>query len=129
MRAYFFGAHQALRGEGHQVWSPNGDKVDYAILTEHVIPWRALDGGLLLEDVPPHRYPAQDEQVQGACKLRHREGWSAVAFWDRSVDRRFGSNSVFLFEAVELSFERAMQLAEEFFPWVTRRLGFQLRLA
>jgi hypothetical protein len=66
----------------------------------------------------------------GEALLHHRERagvtWTALAFWDRSVDDRYGSNSVFILRGA-LSFEEAVTLAREQFPEVWARFSFTVR--
>lgn len=55
-------------------------------------PWRVSEmDGLLQPDGP---------QTQGAAKLWHRDGYSALAWWDRTGDRRVGSCAVILADEV-----------------------------
>lgn len=65
------------------------------------------------------------EQVEGAARLHHLAGWTALAFWDRSVDHRHGSNSVFIFRG-ELTFDDAVARAKEKFPDVWGRFQFEV---
>ena len=49
-------------------------------------------------------------------------GYSALAFWDCTVDKRSGSNSIFFAPSLKCSPETIMRGAEKFFPAVFARL-------
>lgn len=111
--AYFYGAREA---PGHYLWTPRGREVDPRA---GLVPWShaELDGRLQ----PPD--PAQPE---GVASLHHRGGWTALAFWDRSSDRRLGSCACFAVRG-EHVFDEAARLAREAFPWVWSRFRFEVR--
>jgi hypothetical protein len=114
---YYFGCRQR---SGHYVFAAAGSPpLDY-----YDIPIPKLDGSL-----PPPGDPwGKPGQVQGRARLHHINGWTAVAYWDRSVDERGGSNSVFLAPGV-FSFEEIMASAREAFPDVLDRISFKIELA
>lgn len=60
------------------------------------------------------------EQVQGAACLRRRDGWTALAWWDRTGDRRGGSNTVLVARA-RLSFAEMIELLSIRFTWMLDR--------
>jgi hypothetical protein len=65
------------------------------------------------------------EQIEGRALLHHKDGWTALSFWDRSVDRRSGSCSTFLAQG-EHDFERMLHLTRTHFPAVMARFAFSL---
>lgn len=71
--------------------------------------------------------PQKINQAEGVVAHDQKDGWTAIAFWDRSVDSRFGSNSAFLIHA-EVSAEEAWRLAKERFPQVCARFKFPIKL-
>lgn len=93
------------------------------------IPWTRIDGALCpnviqkswgLENTGP--------QTLGLGLIHHKDGWTAWAFWDRTVDSRLGSNSIFFAEG-EHDLDGMKALAQEHFPQVWKRvahLDFQL---
>lgn len=86
-------------------------------------PWGAkIDSDLCSHD------PAQEYQKQGSAKLTHEHDWTAVDFWDRSVDTRYGSHSAFVIAGTH-SFDDMMKLAKIAFPWVFARLNFEVFLS
>src|ERR1700693_4562864 len=78
MKVYFFGC---MRGPGHYLHSnpsPRGLTERRALCAiERSNPWGyKIDGKLC---------PA-GAQVQGRALVHHKDGWTALSFWDRSVD-------------------------------------------
>lgn len=78
-------------------------------------PWgTALDGGLLA-GVP--------DQVTGRVVVTKKDGWTSLAFWDRSGDSRGASNSAFMI-AEDVSAERLLGLSREQWPEIFGRPNF-----
>lgn len=111
---YYFGCNH---GYGHGlITHPQRNGVQYDEL-----PWwknEGIDGTLC------HQGIAQEE---GIAKLHHKYGWTALAFWDRSIDHRRGSNSVFLAEGT-FTFEEMLSKIESFFPKILKRFSFSIIL-
>ena len=77
-------------------------------------PWgNQVDGGLA---------PQQD-CVTGEYVEHHKDGWTAVSFWDRSGDHRPGSNTNF-FVAHTVTGEELIAMARKQWPEVFARRGF-----
>lgn len=76
------------------------------------------------------KYPGDPRPADAApylAAVHHKDGWSAIAFWDNSVDNRPGSNSVFMVDVPDLSFREICLLAEEHFPQVWKRFTVPIR--
>lgn len=56
----------------------------------------------------------------GAAALHHVRGWTVLAWWDRSVDTRPGSNSA-IFTCGEHDFGSMLRLLNDRFPTVAAR--------
>lgn len=54
--------------------------------------------------------------------LQHKDGWTALAMTDYTVDSRPGSNSVFLAEG-EFDAKQMAELAVLHFPSIVKRIG------
>lgn len=132
-RSYYFGCYG--RQMGHMTWLPRMRGVGYNA-TEDVIPWKVgeLDGKLC----PPTDEHAgkragygraekylEARQPQGRALLHHRDGWTALAFWDRSCDSRGNSNSAFILEG-EHDFDAALARARTLFPEIFERITFDV---
>lgn len=110
MEVRYYGCHEH---PGHYMFVP-GMRNDYKFLYNN--PWGVqVDTGLCPGGL----------EIEGNALLHHKDGWTALAFWDRSVDKRGKSNSVFLAEGT-FDFERMIDLAKEFFPEVMERIKFPI---
>ena len=66
----------------------------------------------------------------GAAKINYRSFvggrvWTALAFWDYSVDERPGSNSIFIFQG-KFNFKDMIKIAKDNFPDIFRRFDFEI---
>jgi hypothetical protein len=112
---YYFGA---IGDAGHYLWTEDFGHMR-GFETMQQLPW----GYRIYAELCP-----SGEQVEGVARIHHLAGWTALAFWDRSVDHRPGSNSVFIFRG-ELTFDDAVARAKEKFPDVWARFRFEVREA
>ena len=105
----YFGCHKQ---SGHYWWLPGYRQ--YFNPPEND-PWgKHVDSGLAESPIPG--------QVEGAAILHKLNLWTAIAFWDRSVDKRLGSNSVFLIDTF-MDAEELLLKAAAAFPEVFERLN------
>jgi hypothetical protein len=93
----------------------------------HPAPWKAFDGTLCVGvgHVSRPEFTDREKQIEGAALLHHLDDWTALAFWDRSIDSRYGSNSAFLLEG-RFTFDEACRVAREAFPRVWARYKFEV---
>lgn len=106
---FYFGCWpKGLGGAGHYLYLPSGH-----LLGQFSCPWEGaeLDGTFC-----PH------EQKQGHAKLTHESGWTILAFWDRTADKRSGSNSAFIAKGT-FTFEGMVSLARRYYPGICKRVG------
>ena len=108
----FFGCWHDV---GHYLHDASGSTV------RHRTPWSgsgrwAEHGGGLDGTLAPG-----DSQARGRAKLHVKDGWTALAFWDRSVDTRPNSNGVFLVDE-ELNFREAVVAFAVYFPRIAERV-------
>lgn len=104
--AYYLGCWD---GPGHYLIREGGAWVHYQ---ERPTTLRDLDCGYA---------PKDENQPQGAANLVHEAGQTILAFWDRTGDKRFGSNSAFLLPGT-LDFDEAVAAARRAFPRIWARL-------
>ena len=103
----------------HALWAPGRLRTHY-----ERTPWDGkLDMGLCPAGnlVMPRLKPKPVDQVQGVSKIHHRKGWTAWAFWDRTGDARFHSNSVFLAYGRH-DFDTMRRIAAHYFPEIWDRV-------
>jgi hypothetical protein len=103
--ALYFGCWAGL---GHHFHLPGGRDAGSYREVQEWLGFGGIDGKL------------NPSERQGECALHHRNGWTALAFADRTVDTRGGSNSVFFFRGT-LTFEEAVAAAGEHFPHIVAR--------
>jgi hypothetical protein len=68
-----------------------------------------------------------DKETEGAALLHHKAGWTALSFWDRTVDRRGGCNSTYIAEGI-FTFEQMVEMAKTRFAKRWNRMKFEVRL-
>ncbi len=113
MKVFFFGCigrpGHGLHGEGSRMWPFN-----------KCIPWGfELDSKLC---------PDGKEQLQSHAAIHHKEGWTALAWWDRSgPDKRMGCNSALLAEG-EFTFAEMETLMKDHWAEVFERQPVELFL-
>ncbi len=153
-KAYY---HGCVGGAGHYLFDRNLRQI-WRSQIETGIPWPFLDGALApyypdctfndVTDSQGHirafcsrRYPYADrpedrqrcDAIEGLTKFHNKRDatgayWTALAFWDRSVDKRGGCNSVFILEG-SYNFEQALTLARQIFPKIFERFEFEIKEA
>lgn len=95
---------------------------------EDNIPWNGqIDGrlqpGCRFEDGRWEHYDA--DETEGRALLHHKNGWTALSFWDRSVDTRFASNSTYFAEGT-FTFEQMVEMAKARFADRWNRMKFEV---
>lgn len=109
---YYFGCTGEDRG--HYMYDVNMSR-DWKFLYNN--PWSlSIDSELC---------PKGKENFQGRSSLHHKNGWTALSFWDRSGDIRQGSNSSFLSEGL-FTFSYMVDSAKRAFPDCFKRFNFTL---
>ena len=105
---FYFGCKKSL---GHYLYSSDGKsrKID-------IIPWGYDIDGLLAPSTT---------SKQGKALLHHKDGWTALSFWDNSVDKRPKSCSTFLAQGI-FDFEQMKAIAKDNFPDIWERYSFEI---
>lgn len=119
VEVYYFGA---WGHPGHYLWTPDGRTSWDA---QRRLPWKDIDGPLAgdpaLEDPRQCGRWDSERQPEGQARLHYRDGWTALAFWDRSCDPRHGSNSALIARG-EYTAAEMRTLFERSFPSVWQRI-------
>ena len=102
--AYYFGCWRSV---GHAFYAPD---MGYVPL-QPPSPW-GWDVEYLTSTL---------DKTQGVAALRHKDGWTALAVHDYTIDHRGNSKSVFVF-AEQLTYTEALMLARNLFPAICDRL-------
>jgi hypothetical protein len=64
-------------------------------------------------------------QVEGVALVHHKDGWTALSFWDRSVDRRGNCNSTYFAEGI-YGFDQMVSMARVRFAKRWEVMTFEL---
>lgn len=80
-----------------------------------------------LDEIDGPLQPQTEEQVEGLCVLHRRDGWTCIAWWDRSEDSRPNSNSALFVEGYR-DFEQMVGELSQHFPQVMLRQNCELKL-
>lgn len=67
------------------------------------------------------------KEMEGHALLHHIKGWTALSFWDRSVDTRGGCNSTYFAEG-EFTFEQIVEMAKTRFAERWNKMKFDVVL-
>lgn len=124
---YYFGCQGDA---GHYWWDAEGPRMSRkaeARVGEKIA--SKIDGGFCpgVSDNPNRPYARTRPEVEGEAALHYLDGWTVLAFWDRSVDKRGGCNSNFVVRG-HATFDEVLALAKEQYPQVMNRLTFQIKL-
>ena len=111
---FFFGPWNT---SGHHFRGPDGGSISRDV--ERALPWGPsgkwkIDGALI---------PNRNYYAEGEAWITHEHGWTALSFWDMSVDTRPASHSTYIAEGHH-SFERMVELAKKYFPTRWARMKF-----
>lgn len=118
---FYFGCYKEA---GHYLWKThqngtivrvNESSKDFP--SDFPIQYRALDSCLL----------GYTKQIEGKGTLNHINGWTILAFWDRSEDKRFNSNSAFILKGV-YNLDEIKELAYKHFASICKRFNFNIEL-
>lgn len=64
-------------------------------------------------------------EIEGRALVHHKDGWTAMSFWDRSVDKRGKCNSNFFAEGTH-TFDEMVAIAKDHFPKIMARFEFPI---
>lgn len=124
MKIYYFGC---VERAGHFLWTPGPRDA-----LRDTTPWGPCPDGTLCPHPNPrcefntNHFGCKCEQHEGIALLHHKDGWTALGFWDRSVDKRGGCNSNFLAEGI-YTFEQMIDLATQHYPAIVSRYKFEIK--
>jgi hypothetical protein len=67
-----------------------------------------------------------EQEIEGEALVHHKDGWTALAFWDRTVDKRGACCSVYLAEGI-FTFEQMVEMAKERFSHRWNKMNFEVK--
>lgn len=126
-RMFYFGPWGRA---GHHYFRENGMHVSYQ--TERELPWKPgdIDGKLQpgCYELHPGYWSVKGKDVEGEALLHKKNGWTAISFWDSSVDKRGRCNSTYIAEG-DFTFAQMVQMSSERFSQRWGKMSFEVRLA
>jgi hypothetical protein len=90
--------------------------------------WCDAIGPWFIGDLDGKLQPKDPQQREGLAVLHHKEGWTALAFWDRTVDKRMACCSVYLADEI-LDFDEMVKRSKARFGERWRAMAFDVVLA
>lgn len=126
-RVLYFGP---LKESGHFFF---GDETGWRLSERHDlngVPWTTqedhADGTLQPGMICEHgHWHATTPQVEGPAVVHHKNGWTALSFWDRTIDTRPGCSSTYLAEGT-FTFEEMVAFAKTRFPERWSKMKFEV---
>lgn len=131
-RVLYFGP---LKESGHFLFYETGERVSPHKLADTITPWKdKIDG-----TIQPGMVLWRDHWIKeserggrsycyGEAVIHHKDFWTALSFWDSTVDTRPGCSSTYLAEGT-FSFEEMVALAKDRFSERWNLMKFEVRLA
>ncbi len=118
---------------GHYLWLEGG-RGTYREQDREGFPWHEDSGDDGIDcKLQPGCVRGKDgrwrhgQEIEGEALLHHKAGWTALSFWDRTVDRRGGCNSTYFAEGT-FTFDEMVTLAMCRFAERWNRMRFEVRL-
>lgn len=117
-KVFYFGFYDG----GHRLIDKDGDR--YGSLSAPFTPWgHEIDGTLCPDGLMIRK--TDGYQPEGRALLHHKDGWTALSFWDRSGDERTNSNSNFFVRGT-YTFDEMLALSKEQFYGIFARMKFPI---
>lgn len=105
--------------KGHYLWTEDEDESGKFWAMQ---PWGVrVDGEL--QPFPRGGFIVRN----GATRFTLEHGWSALSWWDNSIDGRPGSHSTFMVKGT-WSAKEVLSMAQRRFPWVFSRFKYEVVL-
>lgn len=115
---YFFGC---WRDVGHYMHVPDGRRCwDVATPWGHDIDSRLCPNG-------KNRDRRIADEVEGHAAIHHKNGWTGLAWWDRSVDKR-GACNAGLYARATLNAQQILAIGRAQFPSVFGRFAYEIKV-
>lgn len=115
-KMFYCGCH---RDTGHYLWTE--DEYESYRFWE-MQPWGVkLDG--TLQPTPRDGFIVPN----GVARFTHEYGWSALSWWDNSIDTRQGSHSTFIVEGAYTA-EEVLEMAQRRFYWVFAHFEYEISI-
>lgn len=124
-----------LKESGHFMFYENEEQVSHR-LADTITPWKSNDidgtlqpGMILWRDhwISESQHGGRSYH-EGEAVIHHKDGWTALSFWDSTIDTRPGCSSTYLADG-SFTFEQMVELAKARFAERWNKMKFEVRLA
>lgn len=105
---------------GHFLFSEQGRSVKRS--ERGTFPWDEWDSEIGIDG----KLQPQGDKTEGVALLHHKDGWTALSFWDYSVDVRGGCNSNYFAEG-QFTFDEMVEMAKTRFAVRWNRMAFEVK--
>lgn len=120
IEAFYFGC-RSKELHGHYLFDKDLRLVNSLIPAGFPVRKETLDGGLMPIGL------GQDEGKGVLVYFFTDKWWTVLSFWDKSVDRRYNSTSVFMLSGKH-NFRETIIITKEIFPSIWERINFEVSL-
>jgi hypothetical protein len=124
-RMYYFGPWAR---PGHYFFYETGTVVLAA--ERRQVPWNNRIDGVLQPGCVFEfgEWRSRGTQPEGEALLHHKDGWTALSFWDRTIDTRLRCSSTYVAEGI-FTFDAMVQMAKARFAVRWNKMAFPVRQA
>ena len=123
-----------LKESGHFMFYENGQEVSPHRLADTITPWKAndIDGTLQPGMILWREHWVKESERggrswrEGEAVIHHKDGWTALSFWDSTIDTRPGCSSTYIAEGI-FTFEQMVELAKDRFAERWNKMRFEVK--
>ncbi len=115
-----------LKQSGHYMFYDDGTEVPYPTSIT-LTPWKdTIDGQIQPgQTLWREHWVARGNWKHGEAVIHHKDGWTALSFWDSTIDTRPGCSSTYLAKGT-FDFEGMVALAKERFAERWNKMQFEV---
>ena len=132
-RMFYFGPWDQA---GHYLHGENGRSIRQGPEIRGSFPWNewsseegiGIDCQLQLGCFKQDGHWRHGAEPEGKALIHHKDGWTALSFWDRSIDTRGACNSTYFAEGTFI-FEEMVAMAKARFAERWNKMSFPVVLA
>lgn len=116
-----------LKESGHLMFYETGEEIPYRE-GDKLCPWRYndIDGTLQPgQTLWRGHWVSRGSWKQGEAVIHHKDGWTALSFWDSTIDTRPGCSSTYIAKGT-FTFEQMVEMAKARFSERWNKMRFQV---
>lgn len=118
-----------LKESEHYMFYESGEKVPYPE-GDKLTPWGDRIDGTLQPGMTLWRdhWVQRGSFQQGEAVIHHKDDWTALSFWDSTIDTRPGCSSTYIAKGT-FTFEQMVEMAKTRFSERWNKMKFPVKLA